>query len=148
MIDFDKAVRVARLQELVKWGTSEAMKEDGHHKSSEAYMEVGYCLPGMFSDDQTPYWKIVIYSYVLGPSRMHEWTGKSLEAALVLAEDAVGKWTENYRHRAFMRDMEKMMGPQPDCEDHIPPAPDTDEANTAHARNHSDDEAELKWRNF
>jgi hypothetical protein len=123
MMRFDEAVRAARLQELVKWGTLEAMKEDGLHKSSEAYMEIGYCLPGMFSDDQRPYWQVQVYSYVLGPNRMHSWTGQSLDAALALAEAAVEEWTREYKFKAFQRDMEKMMPPEGDVEDIIPERP-------------------------
>lgn len=123
MMDFDTAFRAARLQELVKWGTLEAMKEDGNHKSSEAYMEIGYCLPGMFSDDNHPYWQVQIYSYVLGPNRMHSWTGKTLDAALALAEAAVENWTMEYKMKAFDRDMSKMMEPQGDVEDIIPETP-------------------------
>jgi hypothetical protein len=123
MMDFDAAVRVARLQELVKWGTMESLKEDGHHKSSEGYMEIGYCLPPMFSDDQRPYWQVKIYSYVLGPSRMHSWTGKTLDAALALAEAAVEEWTEEHRMRAFSRDMGKLVPPEDDIEDEIPELP-------------------------
>lgn len=123
MISFDEAFRAARLQELVKWGTLEAMKEDGHHKSSEAYMEIGYCLPGMFSNDDRPYWQVQIYSYVLGPSRMHSWTGKTLDAALALAEAEVEKWTQEYKFKAMERDMAKMMPQETDVEDTIPKTP-------------------------
>lgn len=123
MMDFDSAFRAARLQELVKWGTLEAMKEDGHHKSSEAYMEIGYCLPGMFSDERAPFWQVQIYSYVLGPNRMHSWTGKTLDAAMALAEAAVDYWVQEYRFKAFDRDMEKMMGSEGDVEDDIPQSP-------------------------
>jgi hypothetical protein len=123
MMDLDTAFRAARLQELVKWGTLEAMKDDGHHKSSEAYMEIGYCLPGMFSDDQRPYWQVQIYSYVLGPNRMHSWTGKTLDAALALAEAAVDDWTREYKFRALDRDMAEMMGPEGGVEDDIPASP-------------------------
>lgn len=123
MMDFDAAFRAARLQELVKWGTLEAMKEDGHHKSSEGYMEIGYCMPGMFSDGQAPYWQVQIYSYVLGPNRMHSWTGKSLDAALALAEAAVEEWTQDYKFKAFDRDMAQMMESEGDVEDTIPEPP-------------------------
>ena len=123
MMDFDTAFRAARLQELVKWGTREAMKEDGHHKSSEAYMEIGYCLPGMFSDEQAPYWQVQIYSYVLGPNRMHSWTGKTLDAAMALAESAVDDWVEQYRLKAFERDMGQMVPQERDVDDTIPAPP-------------------------
>lgn len=123
MLNFDEAFRVARLQELVKWGTHEAMKEDGHHKSSEAYMEIGYCLPPMFSDDQHPYWQVQIYSYVLGPNRMHSWTGKTLDAAMALAEAAVDEWTREYKMRAFDRDMNNVVANEEDADDDIPAPP-------------------------
>lgn len=123
MLNFDTAFRAARLQELVKWATLEAMKEDGHHKSSEAYMEIGYCMPGMFSDGECPYWQVQIYSYVLGPNRMHSWTGKSLDAALALAEDAVADWTQEYKFKAMDREMSKMMPQESDVEDTIPEPP-------------------------
>lgn len=127
MMDFDSAFRAARLQELVKWATLEALKEDGHHKSSEGYMEIGYCLPGMFSNNELPYWQVQIYSYVLGPSRMHSWTGATLDAAMALAEAAVKEWTEEYKMKAFTRDMERTIPPEDDIEDQIPPHP-ADEA--------------------
>ena len=111
-MNFDTAFRAAKLQELVKWGTLEAMKEDGHHKSSEAYMEIGYCLPGMFSNDPNPYWQVQIYSYVLGPNRMHSWTGKTLDAALALAEAAVEDWTQEYKFKAMDQDFQKMVAPE------------------------------------
>lgn len=122
-MDFDCAFRAAKLQELVKWGTLEALKEDGHHKSSEAYMEVGYCLPPMFSNDQHPYWQVQIYSYVLGPNRMHSWTGKTLDATLALAEAAVEEWVADYKFKAFARDMEKMEAPDEGADEQIPEPP-------------------------
>lgn len=123
MMDFDAAFRAARLQELVKWGTLEAMKDDSMHKSSEAYMEIGYCMPGMFSDGQQPYWQVQIYSYVLGPNRMHSWTGKTLGEAMSKAEDAVEQWTMEYKMRAFERDMGNEVPPEGDVADTIPEPP-------------------------
>lgn len=108
-MSFDEAFRTARLQERVKWGTLEAMKEDGHHKSSEAYMEIGYCLPGMFSNDNAPYWQVQIYSYVLGPNRVHSWTSSSLDGALAKAEEAVDEWVKDYEFKAMTRDMDQML---------------------------------------
>lgn len=122
-MDFDGAFRAARLQELVKWGTLEAMKEDGHHKSSEAYMEIGYCLPGMFSNNEQPYWQVQIYSYVLGPNRVHSWTASTLDGALAKAEEAVGEWTQEYKFKAMTRDMDQMMPQETDVEDTIPEPP-------------------------
>lgn len=86
-------------------------------------MEIGYCLPGMFSNNERPYWQVQIYSYVLGTSRMHSWTGKTLDAALALAEAAVEEWTEEYKMKAFDRDMSKMMPQEGDVEDMIPEPP-------------------------
>ncbi len=46
---------------------------DGHHKSSEGHLEVHY--PNVFQEgDPMEANAIGIYSYVLGPSRMHYWT--------------------------------------------------------------------------
>lgn len=123
MMSFDEALRASRLQERVKWGTIEAMKEDGHHKSSEAYMEIGYCLPGMFSNDSAPYWQVQIYSYVLGPERMHSWTATTLDGALAKAEEAVDDWVKEYEFKAMTRDMDQMIAQETDVDDTIPDPP-------------------------
>lgn len=101
MIMFDEAARLVRLQERLAWATREALKEDGHHKSDEAMVEVIFALPGMFHDDKAPYWRISVYSYVLGPRRNHDFLGKSLAEALAVAESAVSSWVEPYEFRQF-----------------------------------------------
>ncbi len=54
---------------------------------------------------------------------MHSWTGKSLDAALALAEHDVEGWTMEYKMRAFERDMEKLVPQEDDIEDAIPEPP-------------------------
>lgn len=105
MMNFDEAARLVRLQERVRWGTIEALKTDGHHKSAEAHVELHYVLPGMFSDSQRPYWAVSIYSYVLGPNRNHSWQGASASEALALAERDVRTWVMKYETAAFERAM-------------------------------------------
>ncbi len=108
---FDEAARLVRLQERVKWATREALKEDSHHKSSEAAVSLSFCLPSMFADDQRPCWHIEIYSYVLGEHRNHQWIAATVPEALALAEADVDKWVFPYEMRAFERDV---VGDAPD----------------------------------
>lgn len=63
---------------------------DGHHKSSEGLIEITYSYPNWFEAKNyltdEPEIIISVYSYLFGPSRMHEW--KSFEKAW---ED-ISKW--------------------------------------------------------
>lgn len=134
MIDFDIGVRLAKLQRRVWWATELALQKDGHHKSSEGYVELDYCMPGMFDDNDRPYWAVRVYSYVLGPNRMHTWVAKTPDGAVTLAEDAVAKWTFPYEMEEFEKRMSKLDPPDDDFDD-IPPAPGSPEAE----KNHKDD---------
>lgn len=118
-MDFDSAARLVRLRERVRWGTLEALKADGIHKSDEAHVELSYVLPGMFCDDQRPYWTVSVYSYVLGPRRNHVWQGVTTSEALALAERDVATWVAKYEMAAFER---AMMAPDAEDDEHCRPA--------------------------
>ncbi|MEM8973629.1 MAG: hypothetical protein AAGD43_16345 [Pseudomonadota bacterium] len=106
-MEIEQAIRVARLHELLKWGTRKALEEDGGHKSSECYMQVGLCLPALFDDDQSTYWQVHCYSYVLGPDgRNYAWRGRTFDEAIGKAEEAINKWCFPYQ----MAEMERAMG--------------------------------------
>lgn len=123
MLTFEQGHRLARLQLHVIHWTREALKKDGLHKSSEGYVEIGYCLPGMFMDEQSPYYQLQVYSYVLGPNRMHMWTDATIDGVLARGEAAVHQWTKALQHDAFERDMEKLMGADTCASEQIPPHP-------------------------
>lgn len=63
---------------------------DGHHKSSEGLIEITYSYPNWFEADSyltdEPKMTISVYSYLFGPSRMHDFT--SLEEAW----EEISKW--------------------------------------------------------
>lgn len=130
MMNFDDAARLVKLQQRVWWATELALKKCGSHKSSEGYVELDFCLPGMFNDDK-PYWAIRVYSYVLGPHRMHTWTAKTIDGALTLAEDAVKKWAMPYEMEEFEMRMSELDPPDDDFDD-IPPPPGSPEAEQNH----------------
>lgn len=104
-MNLDVALRLTNLRARVITATREALKEDGHHKSSEGATELTVSLPSMFSDDQRPTWTVSIYSYVLGPNRTHDWHGASPEEAISKAEDAVDEWCRPLEMKAFAEAM-------------------------------------------
>lgn len=68
-------------------------EDDGYHKSSEGLVEVHLCYPNWFEDDYRnaePKVLVSVYSYLFGPSRMHDFD--SLDEALT----AVKEWKESY----------------------------------------------------
>lgn len=65
MMDFDQANRLARLQARIWSALGEALREDGHRKSSDGIIEVSYLLPAAFDWDARPTWQVTIHSYVL-----------------------------------------------------------------------------------
>lgn len=101
MMDFEQGLRVSELRSRLIRSTYDALKEDGLHKSSEAAIDITFCIPGMFSDDQSPRWCVMVYSYVLGPNRSHHFMGKSLNEAIAKAEDAVKTWCLGWEMKAF-----------------------------------------------
>lgn len=110
-MSFDEAVRLVRLRDRVIAATREALRADGMHKSSEAAVSASFNLPSMFDDDQSAYWGIEVYSYVVGPSRNHSWFGKTLTEALAKAEEAVSAWCMPYE----MERMDRLMSHASDC---------------------------------
>jgi hypothetical protein len=101
----EQIMRICEMRSRVIRATYEALREDSHHKSSEAACEISLCLPNMFEADQRPTWAISIYSYVIGSSRQHTWTDQTLDGALALAEKDVKDWCFRWEMRAFDREM-------------------------------------------
>lgn len=102
MINFEEATRFIQLRESVIWATREALKEDDHHKSSEAACSIIFSLPDMFESDQRPTWSIQVYSYILGIGN-ETWSAKSLTVALALAENEIERELEPYKMKEFER---------------------------------------------
>lgn len=93
MIGFEEAARLVRLQERLRNATYHEMTKDGHHKSSEGAVELGFHLPPVVGDRRDPYWSVEVYSYLLCPDgRTGQWTGNTAAEAIAKAEDAVGLW--------------------------------------------------------
>lgn len=113
-MEIKDCIRLVKLQERVRRSTLTALKDDGHHKSSEAMVSAELTLPGMFSNDREPYWTVMVWSYVLGPHRSHTWSAATLPEALAQAESDVAKWCFGYE----MREFELALGGPPD------PSPD------------------------
>jgi hypothetical protein len=97
----EQIMRVCELRSRVIRATLAALKKDGHHKSSEAATEITMTLPNMFAEDRRPSWTVSIYSYVLGPSRNHDWHGQTLDEAIVQAEVAVNEWCFKFEMEEF-----------------------------------------------
>jgi hypothetical protein len=102
-VSFEDAARIMRLRERVISATCDALKQDGHHKSGEAAVEVTMSIPGMFSDDQSITWSLMVFSYVLGEDRQNNYFGKTLAEAISKAEDAVEKWCFPHEMARFER---------------------------------------------
>lgn len=93
MMNFDEAARLVRLQERVRNATYHEMRKDGHHKSSEGAVELGFHLPPVVGDRRDPYWSVEVYSYLLCPDgRTGQWTGNTAAEAIAKAEDAINLW--------------------------------------------------------
>lgn len=102
MIDFAEAVRLARLQERLRHATYHAIREDGHHKSSEGAIELSFCLPPVVGDERDPYWSLEVYSYLLiKEGRTQTFIGKSAAEVISKAEDAADQWCFRAEMNAF-----------------------------------------------
>lgn len=93
---------IKELQALLKKGYDHYFENsDGYHKSSEGLIEVVTCYDNMFGakpeyvGSKPIYFMVKVYSYVLGPSRMHEFDGKTFEEAYKKAYEAVTGWVED-----------------------------------------------------
>ena len=94
--------KVTIIRDLLRRGYIEALKEDGYGKLSEAYMTIQehYCTFWDYREGKDFFnpesYLVTIYSYMLGPSRTHEFEGKTLSEALDKALDAVKEWVKCY----------------------------------------------------
>ena len=86
----DDLTRIQAMREkLFKW-TRKAIDDGSCHKASECSVTVEF--PGMFD----VWWTISVYSYVLGPHRNHEFTGKTFDEVMTIAEYHVDEWCAKY----------------------------------------------------
>ena len=70
-----------------------ALEEYGGGKPYEGNMSIEF--PGYF--DEEPRIKIVLYCYVLGIGRHHEWYGRTMKDALDMAWKDIERWEDqNY----------------------------------------------------
>jgi len=66
-----------------------------HCKSSEGYISIFEEFPVYWEYNKKSKWLVCVYSYVFGPSRMHEFKGKTKDEALDKALKAVKKWIKD-----------------------------------------------------
>lgn len=95
--------KIAYLQQKLKEGYDHYFATtDGYCKSAEGLIQVTFAFPNYFElrDDETlekgksDFCQIEVYSYCLGPNRMHEFTGKTFEEAYEKAKEAVDSWVD------------------------------------------------------
>ena len=104
MMDFDQANRLARLQARIWSALGEALREDGHRKSSDGIIEVSYLLPAAFDWDARPTWQVTIHSYVLCEGgRQESFDAPTLEGALSQAEAYARNICMGWEMKAFDR---------------------------------------------
>ncbi|WP_300379670.1 hypothetical protein [Henriciella sp.] len=109
MISFEESTRLIRMRERLRASTYHEARKDGHGKSSEGAVSISFNLPPVVGDSEAPYWAVEVFSYVLGPSRLHTFQGATAGEAIGKAEDAVGKWCflsemEMFEHRYATED--------------------------------------------
>lgn len=106
MMSADQAFRLARLQSRIWNALAEALREDGHRKSSDGIIEVSYLLPAAFNYDEQPSWMLTIHSYVLCEGgRREDFTAPTFEGALSQAEAYANKICMGWEMRAFDREV-------------------------------------------
>lgn len=89
--------KIQFLQKLLKKGYDHYFGNGGSpHKTSEGLIEVHILYPNVFQSEYVgsdpEEYCISVYSYVLGPSRMHEFTGSTFDLAYAKAYLAVEQW--------------------------------------------------------
>jgi hypothetical protein len=84
--------RFLKIREELFDAIKKDLEKDGHCKSYEGAMEIGF--PNFF-DDSAPHensWRITLHCYVVGPRRHYEWMGKTLDEAVGKMEKDIKKW--------------------------------------------------------
>lgn len=89
MISATDMERFARIRERVFDGIRQALEEDGHCKSYEGGMSIGF--PNYFERER-PEYAIHLSCYVLGPSRGYDWSGSSLSECMDSMEAELDTW--------------------------------------------------------
>lgn len=90
MISQQDLMRFAQLRGELFAFIGMALKENGHCKSYEGAMQIGF--PDYFSADDDGAWSVSLDCYVIGPSRHYTWTGKNFTEALDKAEKEIRGW--------------------------------------------------------
>lgn len=104
-ITFDQSQRLARLQSRLWNALGEALREDGHRKSSDGQIEVTYTLPAAFDWDARPTWQVTVWSYVLcEQGRSETFDAPTFEGALAQAEAYTKRICFGWEMRQFGRD--------------------------------------------
>jgi len=71
-----------------------ALREEGHHKSGEGQMTVSFDYQNYFESeiDTPPRVTLRVFCYVLGPHRLYDYSGSSLDECLDKAEVDLDSW--------------------------------------------------------
>ena len=75
----------------------ETKKEDYYGKSGEGSISISTYYPNYWTSGdfyQPETFEVTVYSYVFGPNRNHEFSGRTLKEALIKAGKAVQEWTK------------------------------------------------------
>lgn len=88
MISHADLASFQKLRERIFSLIERALEEDGGGKPYEGNMSIEF--PGCF--DEEPKIRIVLYCYVLGIGRHHEWYGRTMQDALNMAWANVERW--------------------------------------------------------
>lgn len=76
-----------------------ALEEDGHCKSYEGHLTVGFTFRNYFAAETSaePCDGVVVklHCYVFGPARHYEWQGKTLDDALNKVAEDFKKWARD-----------------------------------------------------
>lgn len=122
IMSFSQAQRLARLQSRLWGALAEALREDGHRKSSDGQIEVTFTLPPAFDWDARPSWQVTIWSYVLCEGgRSKTFDAPTFEGALSQAEAYATRICMSWEFRRFDRGCG---GPDPDDTLPTPKEPD------------------------
>lgn len=106
MISFEQAQRLSRLQNRVWNALGEALREDGHRKSSDGMITVSFQMPPAFDWNAAPTWQISLWSYVLLPDgREKIFEAPTFEGVLSQAEAFAGTICMEWEFRQFDREM-------------------------------------------
>lgn len=101
---FEQSMRLTALQSRIWRALEEALREDGHRKSSDGIIELSFCMPPAF-DHSPPTWMLTIHSYVLCEmGRRESFSAPTIEGVLAMAEAYAAKICMGFEFRALDRE--------------------------------------------